>query len=217
MATLITDIPTECRQLSKELKTCADGFSGLQEQVAMIASKIRRDWPDSDLAEALTFELQNEMQRNRMQSLCCFYADRLEKTAESYEQKCDVSIMTSVADWWNIAYPIIEQIANVTGAITGVVAVTSAPFLFAKWIREKIRNKSSDGHEHEWVQRILREDAWNASSLSDLLSITESEAKNMLKGFGYAWDSKKMQYLATENTEKLRNIQTSRSARRLQS
>jgi len=119
-----------------------------------------------------------------------------------------------IADGWANAYPVIEQIANVTTALIGVATVTSAPFLFVKWIRSKNINKEKDKYnpwergnkEYAWVYNILRNDNWNVSLLSQELSISEEETKKLLKGFGYVWDSHKMLYIATENTEKLRNI-----------
>lgn len=54
--------------------------------------------------------------------------------------------------------------------------------------------------------KVLEKDSWNISMLSELLSISEDEAKKLLKGFGYIWDSHKMLFVASKNTEKLRNI-----------
>ena len=119
-----------------------------------------------------------------------------------------------IADWWAQAYPILEYIANVTGAVTGVAAITSAPFIFIRWLRSKKVNKEKEEYnswekgnlEYAWVHNILVKDSWNISSLSNELSITDEETKKLLKGFGFVWDSHKMLYIATENTEKLRNI-----------
>jgi len=112
-----------------------------------------------------------------------------------------------IANWWANAYPVIEQIANVTGAVTGIAAITSAAFLFIKWIRSKNITKEK---EYTWIQNILRNDSWNVSLLSQELSMTEEETKKLLKGFGYVWDSHRMLYIATENTEKLRNVKSNK-------
>lgn len=110
-----------------------------------------------------------------------------------------------IAHWWALAYPIIEQIANVTGALTGVVAVASVPVLFIKWVRAKASANKEKG-ELDWVRLILAKDGWNISLLSQEISVTEDEAKKLLKGLGYIWDSQKMLYIASESTQKLRDL-----------
>lgn len=112
--------------------------------------------------------------------------------------------VVDIADWWAKAYPIISQIADVAGALTGVAAIFASPFYLIKWIRNKIREKSID--EHTWIQECIAHDTWNASELASILSITVEQSKSLLKGFGYKWDNHKMLYVATETTEKLRNV-----------
>jgi len=107
-----------------------------------------------------------------------------------------------IADWWAKAYPIIEQIANVTGAATGIAAIISAPFVFIKWIRNKSKSTKAN-EEYEWIQGIIHNDSWNISILSEKLSIPEDQTKNLLKGLGYIWDPHKLLYTATEYTKKL--------------
>ncbi|MCL2874659.1 MAG: hypothetical protein FWE29_07020 [Defluviitaleaceae bacterium] len=114
-------------------------------------------------------------------------------------------IEIDIADWWAQAYPFIEQTAAITGAVTGVALVASAPFVFVKWIRETIKHKKVKD-EYKWVQSILGNDSWNISELSDKLSISEDQTKKLLKGFGYVWDSRKMLYISTDVTDKLRSI-----------
>jgi len=110
-----------------------------------------------------------------------------------------------IADWWAQAYPIIAQIADVAGAVTGVAAIASAPFVFIKWIRSKCQ-KAEKTAEYTLIQKILSGDSWNVSLLSQELSLSEDDTKKLLKGFGYEWNRNKMLYIATEKTEKLRNI-----------
>jgi len=112
-----------------------------------------------------------------------------------------------IADWWAKAYPIIEQIANTTGTITGIATIISTPFAFVKWIRSK-NNSVKANEEYTWIQSILHNDSWNISVLSEKLSMPEDQVKNLLKGFGYIWDSHKMLYIATKYTKKLRNQKT---------
>jgi len=111
----------------------------------------------------------------------------------------------AIAEWWKAAYPIIEQVANVTGALTGTAAIVSAPFIFIKWARGKLQ-RTPEINEFAWIQSILWREEWSASSLAYELSISGDDAKQMLKGFGFAWDPKKMMYIATEHTQKLREI-----------
>lgn len=110
-----------------------------------------------------------------------------------------------ICAWWVQAYPIIEQIAAVTGAITGVAAITSASLAFTKWMRNKLQEKENED-EYTWVKFILSKEEWSVSALSGKLDLSEDEAKRMLKGFGYKWNPQKMLYESTENTQKLRNI-----------
>jgi len=109
-----------------------------------------------------------------------------------------------IADWWARAYPIIAQIADVTGAVTGVAALAAAPFAFVKWVRGKLKSKSAN-EEHKWIKNILREDTWNAAVLAAKISFPEEQAKHLLKGLGYVWDAHSMLYTATDNTIKLRD------------
>jgi len=110
-----------------------------------------------------------------------------------------------IASWWGQAYPIIEQIAGATGAVTGVVAITSAPFIFVKWVRKMLQLKNKI-IEYPLIQYVLSKDTWNVSELSETLSISNKQAKDLLKGFGFVWNAHKMLYISTENTEKLRAI-----------
>ena len=111
-----------------------------------------------------------------------------------------------IADWWAKAYPIIEQIAATTGAITGVAIVASAPVVFVKWVRNKIKSNSNND-EYAWVRGVLNNESWNISELSEKFDLTEEQAKNLLKGFGYVWDRQKMLYVASDTTKSLRDIE----------
>ena len=115
-------------------------------------------------------------------------------------------VEVDVAHWWAAAYPIIENIATVTGAVLGVSAIASGTFKFIRNIRDKYKATNTKD-EYKWIKDILSEDSWNVSILSEKLSFAENNTKDLLKGFGYTWDSHKMLYIATEHTKELQNIQ----------
>jgi hypothetical protein len=112
-------------------------------------------------------------------------------------------IIVDMADWWARAYPVIETISTVSGAITDSAAVISAPFLFIKWFRGKMNT----ANEASTIQQILYEDKWSITELAEKYDLDRDKTKRVLKGFGYKWDNKKMIYCKTELTDKLRNIQ----------
>jgi len=110
-----------------------------------------------------------------------------------------------IADWWAQAYPIIAQTASVTGAVTGIAVIASAPFVFIKWVRKKFQSKKGKD-EYICIQYVLKKDAWNVSELSESLSISNEQAKDLLRGIGFVWNRHKMLYVSTEITEKFREI-----------
>ncbi len=145
------------------------------------------------------------------------YADELERIAWNCEATCpppmlnsciDLVFSNEIKEWWLQAYPIIEQIATVTGAVTGVSAVVVAPISFVKWVRNKLQKKKEKS-EYSWIKLILEKNEWSVSVLAKKIELSEDETKKILKGFGYVWNAKKMLYVATENTCKLRNIKIS--------
>jgi len=111
-----------------------------------------------------------------------------------------VQHILDIANWWAQAYPILESIAVATGALTGVATVVSAPVIFIRWVRNRISKNEY------MLLKVLEKDSWNVSLLSEMLAINEDETKKLLRGFGYTWDSRKMLFIATEHTEKLRDI-----------
>ena len=118
-----------------------------------------------------------------------------------------ISDYTYIAEWRAIAYPILEQIANVIGALTGIAAVGYSPYQFIKWVRGRAKKrKLSSRAELKMVETLLEKNEWNASQLAETLFISKDEAKYLLKGFGYIWDPKKMLYIAIENTTELSDI-----------
>jgi len=114
-------------------------------------------------------------------------------------------VMIDIAQWWTSAYPIIEVIANVTGALTGVAAVVAAPIVSIKWLRDIVNRGGRDrpNEEYNRIRRVLKRHTWNVTELSEQLDIPKECAKDLLRGFGYIWDSKRMLYIASENTERL--------------
>lgn len=117
----------------------------------------------------------------------------------------DFIVSFDIGTWWKQAYPVIEQIATVTGAITGVAAITTTPLVFIKWMRGKLQERKNKD-EYTWVKLILNSEEWTVSSLSEKLDLSEDDTKKMLKGFGYKWNPQKMLYVSTESTQKLRDI-----------
>ncbi len=115
-----------------------------------------------------------------------------------------------IGAWWEQARPVIEQIAMVTGAVTGVAAITTAPLAFIKWIRSKL-NEQKERNEFAWIKFIIAKDEWNTSILAQELGLSEEETKRILKGFGYMWNSQKMLYVSSENTQRLRDIKAKRN------
>jgi hypothetical protein len=123
---------------------------------------------------------------------------------------CFHELLIDIADWWVQAYPVLEQIATSTGALTGTAAAIYAPFKFVKWVRSKAHrspfNDENGKIEFEWLKAILAEDAWSSSDLAEKLSLSKDEAKSLLQGFGYTWDSHKQLYLSTDHTKHLREL-----------
>jgi len=117
-----------------------------------------------------------------------------------------------MTSWWVQAYPIVEHIAIITGAVVGTATITYAPFKFVKWVRDKARPKN--GCEYQWIQDVISKESWNISELSEKLSIPKEQTKELLKGFGYVWDSRKMLYVETKGTRELREIKKPTSFKR---
>lgn len=110
-----------------------------------------------------------------------------------------------IVGWWASAYPILEVIATTTGAITGAVATVGAPFVFIKWLRNVLRNKKNQ-EEYDLLQLILKQNTWHPLQLSLLLSLPIEQAKNLLRGFGFIWNSRKSCYEASDQTKELRKL-----------
>lgn len=118
-------------------------------------------------------------------------------------------LMLDIQCWWAQAYPIIEQCATITGAITGIAAVTTAPIVFIDWLHNKLRKKQ-EMNELFGIKLILNREEWNPSILAQELDLSEDEAKRILKGFGYIWNPIKMLYTSTDATKKLQNIRNNK-------
>lgn len=117
----------------------------------------------------------------------------------------DFIVDFDIGNWWEKAYPVIVQIASITGAVTGTAAIATAPVAFIKWLRNKLQSKQKK-NEYTWIKFILSKDEWNISALSEELGLSANEVKGILKGFGYRWSAEKMLYVSTEETQKLRDI-----------
>jgi len=193
------------KQYSQEYMSICDRIEQMLYFTKQIADSLDRQY---------FYEVINQMQgdiekiHNTQQTLEG-YANTIEEIARSYEEAAppfiDFIVNIDIKAWWEQAYPIIEQIATATGAITGVATIAATPLAFIKWIRSKLQSAQKN-EEYKWIKFILNREEWNVSILSQQLELTEIEVKKILKGFGYVWDAKKMLYVATDNTHKLRDI-----------
>lgn len=204
-----SESPEVLREYAMILRRCADENRGIESKTVHLINDIL-----DDLEVYSIDKLANQMHRYIKESQNMYMvmeksASELEARAKCLEEAApplfDFISTIDIKAWWEQAYPIIEQIATVTGAITGVAAITATPLAFIKWIRNKLQEKQ-EKNEYKWIKLILNEDEWNVSVLSQKLELSENETKKILKGFGYMWNAKKMLYIATENTHKLRNI-----------
>ena len=191
----------------KEHEAIGNRIAEILYSVESIQESIQESIGHGDQYE-LSYQIQKEIREiQKTQNILEKYAQILRRIIELYETTppalMDIISSIDVMSWWEQAYPIIEQIATVTGAITGITA-------FIKWVRSKLQEKEKE-KEYKWIKYILNEDEWNTSILAQQLELTESETKKLLKGFGYVWDAKRMLYIATENTYKLRDIKINRS------
>lgn len=124
----------------------------------------------------------------------------IDRTLESQSFAHSLSLLmlqSDIANWWANVYPIVEQIASVGGAF-------SVTYEFIRWVRKLAKGNSSN--EYEFVKNIFSKPMWNILELSNELSISEKSAKNLLVGFGYKWDRRKLLYVETEKTKELREI-----------
>ena len=208
-----SESPEVLREYASILRRCADENRVIESKTTHLINDIL-----GDLDVYSIDELANQMHRyikelQHMYMVMEKSASELEAKAKCLEEDVpplfDFISTTDIKAWWEQAYPIIEQIATVTGAITGVAAITATPLAFIKWILNKLQEKQ-EKNEYKWIKLILNEDEWNVSVLSQKLELSENETKKILKGFGYMWNAKKMLYIATENTHKLRNIKVDR-------
>lgn len=207
MKELIT--PEMLREYAAMLRRCIDENQHIENKTVSLIHKLLSDLDQQNLEE-LGHQMHKYIEESdKMYMIMASCACEFEEQASCFEEAApplfDFISNIDIKTWWDQAYPIIEQIATVTEAITGVAAVTVAPLTFVKWIRNKLQEKKKN-NEYIWIKLILNEDEWSTSALSQKIELSESEAKRILKGFGYMWDAKKKLYIATENTHKLRSI-----------
>ncbi len=204
--------PSDIRTYAHQIRKLARKLKGTENEISdmICAEAFRVDFFNDNETLSQIFNYIKET--DKMYKILCDFACELEKTAHRTETVLisaapppfDFITNFDIVSWWEQAYPVIEQIAAVTGAITGVSA-------FIKWVRSKLQEKQSKD-EYAWIKLILNEREWNLSALSEKLDLTANEAKSILKGFGYKWDSKKQLYTATENTQKLQSIHEHKTA-----
>lgn len=202
-----------------KMRRYADNIRKLESNIRAIEQEIRCSLDEIDSCsqsvdatdtEEFLYKIHNYLRETY--EIC----EAAEKFAKKLQDTSEVLSCTSppffdfivnfdICAWWNQAYPIITQIATVTGAVTGTVGIATASRNFIKWVRSKLQeNRNID--EYAWIRLILSEEEWSTSVLSIKLDLSKDEAKRILKGFGYKWNSSKMLYVSTEDTQKLRNI-----------
>lgn len=204
----------------EELRECANNIRRLGCEVRNIEKEILNIWHEIDSCsqyinvEKFVIRLQNYLKETHdMCEAIDEYANEIKGVSLYWGSSCyqyclpffDFIVSFDIGAWWEQAYPVIAQIATVTGAVTGTAAITTAPFVFIKWVRSKLQEKR-EKDEYAWIRLILDEEEWSISLLSQKIDLSESEVKRILKGFGYKWNSQKMLYVSTESTQKLRNI-----------
>lgn len=203
-----TDTPVLLREYATVLRNLAAENEEMERRMRHVIDKMQCELIryNYDELEACMDNYINDSRHLR--NIMVHYSNDLEKGARELEACCPPFFFISPTDiqlWWEEAYPIIEQIATITGALTGVAAIAATPVSFIQWVRNKLQ-KSRERSEYSWIKTILQRDEWNVSLLSKKLDLTDDETKRLLKGFGYIWDAKKMLYIATDNTYKLRDI-----------
>lgn len=202
-----TDTPALLREYAATLRNLAAENEAMEQRMLHVANEMQRELIRDDNNHLSAYIDQYINNSRILRHIMDEYSNELEKKANAYEATCPPFFPVDIQLWWKEAYPVIEQIASVTGAITGVAAIAVTPISFIKWVRNKLQRKREKS-ELTWIKTILEKDEWNFSILSQKLDITDDEAKKLLKGFGYEWDAKKMLYVATDNTKKLRNIKS---------
>ena len=93
-------------------------------------------------------------------------------------------------DLWQTLYPYLDQVGTVLG-IAGVA------ISFGVWVKNKFGNIYTP---KQFTEKITNKELWNVHELAVKLGITDNEAKNLLKGFGYKWDRHLSLYVKTETT-----------------
>lgn len=192
----------ECADI---VRCCADEYRDIKNKLNKISSLLT-DMNYSANDTLLCKIERDSIELHKMLDSMHDYENELRRAADALIScPMDFHLAFDIKSWWEHAYPVIAQIATVTGAITGVAAITVTPITFIKWIRSKLQEKQIK-EEYEWIKLILNEDKWSICFLSQKLDLTDDETKRILKGFGYKWDAKKMLYIATEYTFELRKI-----------
>lgn len=91
---------------------------------------------------------------------------------------------------WQEIYPYLDQlgtIIEITGAVIGV----------GTWIKNRFGHGCTP---RQFTGIITDKEFWNPHELALSLDITDDEAKNLLKGFGYKWDKHFSLFCKTNQT-----------------
>lgn len=197
----------ELEEYVSSLKRAEEDLEAIEEEIKRILRHILSEVGDPIIKASICQMQEKEVAYHEAICECTNtldeYLSELEKKLNCYAPPFIPFTNIDIATWWEQAYPIIEQISTVAGAAT----VVGAPIVFIKWIRGKLKAQTEKS-EYSWIKLILNEDEWNVSILSEKMNLSEDEIKRLLKGFGYAWNPKKMLYTSTDETEKLRDIKT---------
>lgn len=100
------------------------------------------------------------------------------------------------SELWETIYPYLDYIGTILGVIGGTIG-------FGKWLKGKFEHNHSP---LELVSFVTDSSTWSSSKLASQLNITQEEAKNILKGFGYEWNRSDKVYSRTDRTYAIVNL-----------
>lgn len=105
------------------------------------------------------------------------------------------TVVNFTALWENI-YPYLDYIGTLLGVVGGTIG-------FGRWLKRKFEHKHPP---KELFSFVINSGTWSSLELASKLNITQEEAKNILKGFGYEWDKTARLYKRTDRTYAIINL-----------
>lgn len=100
------------------------------------------------------------------------------------------------SELWCHIYPYLDCVGTIFGVVGGTVG-------FGKWLKSKFEHKQSPC---ELLSFVTDSNTWSSLELASDLNITQEEAKNILKGFGYEWNKSEKLYYRTDRTYAIINL-----------